>query len=83
MALIRLILLIILFYFAIRLAFRFFLAFNQSRRFKTGNDDRFSSHRPDGEVTVNVNPSGKEKKISKEEGEYVKFEEIKGEDKEQ
>ena len=49
--------------------------------FNSGRDNQHSNRKRDGEITVNSNSSDQGKKISKEEGEYIKFEEIKGKDK--
>lgn len=56
------------------------MGFGRKRTFFFKSDDNQYSHqKPDGQVTVNRNTSKKGKKISKDEGEYVKFEEIKDE----
>ncbi len=81
MALIRFILLIILLYFILKFVFRLFFGYSMRNMFNSGRDNQHSNRKRDGEITVNSNSSDQGKKISKEEGEYIKFEEIKGKDK--
>lgn len=53
------------------------MGFSRSRSFFARSDNQYSNRKRDGEITVNLDSSSREKKISKEEGEYIKFEEIK------
>ncbi len=77
MALLRFILLIIFLYLILQTIIRFILRYYRKKYFHAKSDKQYSHHKRDGQVTVNYNASNKEKKISKEKGEYIKFEEIK------
>ncbi len=80
MVLLRIVLFIIFLYLIFQLIFRFLFGFGRKRSFFFKSDDHQYSHQKhDGQITVNRSTSKKGKKISKDEGEYVKFEEIKDE----
>jgi len=80
MVLLRIILVIIFLYLIFQIIVRFLLGYGSKRTYSFKSDDhRYSHKKSDGQVTVNRSTSKKGKKISKDEGEYVKFEEIKDE----
>ncbi len=57
------------------------MGYNRRNSFYTRTDNQYSNQKKDGQVTVNLKSSTKEKKIPKDEGEYIKYEEIKDKDK--
>lgn len=81
MALLRFLLLIIFLYLIFRFVFRLILGYNQRKNFYTRTGNQYSSQKKDGQITVNLKSSSKKKKIPKDEGEYIKYEEIKEKDK--
>lgn len=76
MALLRFLLLIVLLYLIFNLVYRLIVGYNRRRTFFAGTENQNYHRKKDGEVTVDFNTGKKGKKIPKEEGEYIKFEEL-------
>jgi hypothetical protein len=78
MVLLRLILLFLLFYVLISFIGRLLFPRSHSRQsFSKDNKEKRQSKRKEGEVHINYKPGKKEKLIRKDEGEYIRYEEIK------
>ncbi len=75
---IRVLLLFILFFLLIRLIGRVLFGITRNSANSSGNNRNFSKKK-EGEISIDRQPSDKKKIIKKEEGEYVKYEEIKDE----
>jgi hypothetical protein len=81
MALFRIILLFLFIYVLFRLVTRLFLSVYRQRH--SSSDPRYqdsSRRRKEGEVTIDYKSEGKQKKVGKDEGEYIRYEEINDED---
>ncbi len=76
MFLIRAILLFILFYLLIRLIGRILFGFQRNSVNSSGSNFN-SRKKKEGEIFIDHQPTNKKKKINKEDGEYVKYEEVK------
>lgn len=77
MALVRFLLILFIIFFIIRLLTRFVLGSyikNMKRNFE--NQQNHSNNRKEGDVTINTKPKT-DKKIDKDEGDYIDYEEIK------
>ena len=81
MALLRFLLLIIFLYLIFKLVFRLILGYSSRKTFYSRADNNYRNQKKNGDITVNYQSQAKGKKIPKEKGEYIKFEEIKEEDK--
>ncbi len=79
MFLVRFILLVIFLYLIFRIIILIVIGLNRKKNMRSDSGNQYSHSRKDGHVTVNFKSSDKSKKISKDEGEYVNFEEIKDE----
>ena len=76
MALIRFLLILFIIYFVIRIFSRYVLpTYVKNMRNQYENQQNKYSRNNEGDVTINTKPT-KEKKISKDEGDYVDYEEI-------
>jgi hypothetical protein len=78
MILLRFILFFILFYLLVRFIGRLLFGYSQrsSGQYRT-SDNEHHFRRKEGDVNVEFNPENKDKKIRKEDGEYINYEEIK------
>ncbi|MFC2152578.1 hypothetical protein ACFLSE_08630 [Bacteroidota bacterium] len=77
MALVRFLLILFLIYFIVRIFTRYVLRsyFKKMQR-NFENQQNSYSNKKEGDVTINTDPN-KGKKIEKEEGDYIDYEEIK------
>lgn len=76
MALVRFLFILLIIYFIIRIFTRYVLRFylnNMQRKYE--NQQNQYNKKREGDVTINTKPN-KTKKIDKDEGDYVDFEEI-------
>jgi hypothetical protein len=81
MFLLRFILLVLFFYLIIKILGR--LLFPSGRENRTGSNAYSNPHksRKEGEVHIDFSSNKKQKIVRKGDGEYIKYEEIKGNDK--
>jgi hypothetical protein len=77
MFLLRFILLLVLFYLIIQILGRFLFGYGRKNTRINNADSSFGHRRKEGDVYVDVKNDKKQKIISKDEGEYIKYEEIK------
>ena len=76
MYLIRIILLFLVFFLLFRLIVRILFGFQHSSVNTSGKDHRFYKKR-EGEIYIDKQPPKKKKIIKKNDGEYIKYEEVK------
>lgn len=77
MALVRFLLILFLIYFIVRIFTRYiFRSYFKNMQRNFGNQQNQHNNKKEGDVTINTK-SGKGKKIDKDEGDYVDYEEIK------
>ncbi len=76
MYLVRILLLILLFYLLIRLIGWILFGYRRSSMNFPRNHDNFRN-RKEGEVSIDHQPTEKKKIIKKDDGEYIKYEDIK------
>lgn len=80
MGLIRIILIFIIIYFAIKLIFQYILFPLVKGYFTTGsgnNSYQYTRNNKEGNVTINNSNNKKKKMVNKDEGDYVDYEEVK------